>query len=254
MKNLILIMAALVGLVLTACSSDEPSIEINNDVVESYREGSVTKYFKLTDSKYYLWDEENSKWVLYDEPLLAASNSDTGSSFNLGFSAMLFTKGQVWTPLETYQYNPDVFWWVWGAYQKVTHNNNTLYLAAPFIFKEDERTMSFRGYTFNVKKMTKSKLEVCKEHFISTDGGASCNKYSKTESAYELADLSQSYIDNIITFESQKEAYLYIIKVAKAQFGDKVNINEIYQEKVLGNPIVDLKRLEEMVENGGYFR
>lgn len=214
-------MAALVGLVLTACSSDEPSIEINNNVVESYKAGGVTRYFKMVDREYFSWDDENSKWILMEGTPLA------GSFDNL--SAILFTKGEVCTPL----YMPmssrlGNLWIAWGAYKKVTKNRNMLYVSTPFFFNDEAGTVEIEGHPYTVEKMTENQLQIFDDSPITYDG-ITFIKQLKIVSTYEVSDLSQAEIDNILTFGSKKEAYRYIIKVAKAQFGDKINLNEIYK-------------------------
>lgn len=241
MKNLIFIMAALVGLVLTACSSDEPAVEINNEVVRSYQEGGVTRCFDRVRVDIYLRDNPGSNWKSTD-------NEFDGFSFEN--DNIIFSKGQVWTPVDLSMDKGSVvanLKMTWGAYQDVTGNKNTLYVSTPFHLDEENKTMMVGFYKYNVEKMTEKELRISD---VTTEEDKSKFVYT-----YRVYGMSQSEIDNILTFDSKKEAYRYIIKVAKAQFGDKINLNEIYKPDIIfDDPIIDLNELEEMVENEEYVR
>lgn len=79
-KMVMWLSAALVGLVVSACASDEPKTEINYEVVQAYKAGGEIKCFKIADVDIYVRDNPHSKWkrpgndymidLIYDKSIL----------------------------------------------------------------------------------------------------------------------------------------------------------------------------------------
>lgn len=239
MNKIIFMLTVLLGLVLTSCSSDEPSIEINKEVVRSYQEGGVTRCFERIEVNYLVRDNPNSKW----------KPDESGTFFEyFPNKRILFAKGQVWTLVDMPMHWGSVvadLRMTWGAYQDVTGNKNTLYVTTPFHLDEENKIMMVGSYMYTVEKMTEKELRISTE----TEEG----KTTKLVYKYRIYDMPQAEIDNILTFDSRKEAYRHIIKVAREQFGNKIDLNEIYKPNIIfDEPIIDLDKLEEMVENEEY--
>lgn len=242
MNKIIFMLTVLLGLILTSCSSDEPSIEINNEVVRSYQEGGVTRCFDCVGNDYMERDNPQSSWRPSENPPYYGAYITN--------ERILFTKGQVWTPVDLCMYKGAVvaeLAMVWDAYQQVTGNKNTLWVTTLFHLDEETRILKIGDFKYSVEKMTENELRVNTE---TAEG-----ETSKWVYTYRIYDMPQSQIDNILTFDSRREAYRHIIKVAREQFGNKIDLNEIYKPYIIfDEPVIDLDKLEEMVENDEYLR
>lgn len=237
-KMVMWLSVALVGLVVSACASDEPKTEINDDFVQACEAGSVTRYYELDELIDY--ELEGSKWVKSSEPMIG---------FYMNDDKILFKDGKFWTPLhifcdagttKTLSMVDDA----WDAYKKKSRCKDVINVAIPFKLNKEENELICRAQLFhrdsfyNVEKFTKKEIRLF-------DYGIDGNYVQrfKTVYVYKPVEMSQTEIDRIIPFDSEVDAYYYVLRVCKEYFGDEINYQ--YMDRKYK---VDLNELEDRLD------
>lgn len=233
MKKYIFIVVTIFAMSVVCSCSDEPEIE--NNVVEAYKAGDVTKNFQIESVKIFTKDNPNAKWERVDEDYMIDLVYD---------ESILFNNGRVCTALNLHPMSDDLsgeLLMVWSAYKKVTKCDNLLYTTVAFQLDQATNRMKINNWFFNVEVMTETELRINDNVYE--------NGTRKCVYTYKLASMSQSELDKIVYFDSRKDAYLYIVKVASEYFGDTIDLNKIYSPNIIfDEPIIDLNELEERIE------
>lgn len=232
-KTFIWIVAAILGLIVSSCTSDEPTTEINDEVVEAYQNGGITKCFKISSSDHFKRKDVNSKW----EKL----TNDGIAGIYPACEMIVFTKGQVWTEVRLHPSMKKVYSTlssVWQMYKHKTGCNEILYTATTFQFDRSKKILTIDDIQYNVEKMTENELRI--------NDDVMNDSHYKISYLYKTHSLSASYLDRIKTFDTKKDAYYYILNVAKECFGDKIEWDKVYNNG--SKEVIDLNELERMLE------
>lgn len=239
MNRLIILMVSLLAMLAVSCSSDEPKTEIDSEVVQAYRAGGVTKCFKIADLDIFIRDNSHSKW----------KRPDSDYVVDLIYNrSILFSNGKVCTSLNFSLGQGELIdrlSMVWEAYRKKTQCKEILYVAVPFELDESTNRMRIDDSLYNVEKMTETELRI--------NDNVSDDDCMKIVFKYELSSISPSEVERIVTFDSRKDAYYHIVKVAREYFGDTIDLNKVYAPNIiLDDPIIDLNELEDRLDAGMY--
>lgn len=227
------------GFLLAACSSeDEPKQEIDAQTVKGYQSGELSRCFKIKNYETYVREDGNSsKWK---EP-----DKDYCRDF-FPISRIYFTEGKVWIMLELDPVKNSYAKWqtmmALNAYKKVSQKKPVIYVATTFRVDPESNVMRIKDSYFKVIKMTNASLvlddyveEVYPEDRI------------RDILYYESEIIPQEELDRSVSFESERAALLYIIKIAREQFGNIIDLNKIYSSEILDEPIINLDELEEKI-------
>ena len=244
MKQLRILFALLLGVVMGACSDDAPyhDGEIDVDFINHLsRDGSVSTYkcqsYKLFDKSPY----KNSKdWEEVDWSDLI------GHSSSLSFILCL-QDGKIWEPADIFPYScPASISVVWNAYKRRTVKKTELYICSKFEYDENMATMKIGGYDCKVHEFTDKSLRLSLE----TVGWNGAGEPWPSLEVFDYVITTPKHFDgeNLIGFDSERECYLYILEVARNLFGRYINLNEVYAGAVVfDEPIIDLDSVEASI-------
>lgn len=240
------ILSAVVSALCFSCSSDqefpdEPNLEYISTIARSSE--NVTYKF--------------SKWRFFRKP--ATTNKWNEEDLNnwVGLSAsipdmVIFNQGRVWTPLKLFSLNfgPSPFALPWSAYKKVTNQPDlNLYISTDFDYNADERSMNIAGVEYDVLKF--EPYEIVLSHNSHYEGGEE-GKGGEHMHWYYLTPTAPVEInqEKDLGFENAFDAFDYILKCAREQFGDSIDLNKIYAPDIIfDDPNVDLNKLEEYLDH-----
>lgn len=238
-KWYLMIVVAFLGVMITSCSDEPtPTNEIDPNVVLAYKEGGVSKCFKFDSFKIYDRDNLTSNWMLNtDDYLIDLIYNDV----------IMFTEGKVLTPVQIPMYFGGTIAelrMTWDAYRKITKCKELLYVEIPFSYDESTQKMRINRHEYNVEKMTATELQF---------NNLCAGELSKFVYHYIQYSMPQEELDRIVKFDSEQEAYLYVVKKAKEEFGEKIDLNKIYSPNIIfDEPIIDLNDLEERILSEEY--
>lgn len=238
-KWYLMIVVAFLGVMITSCSDEPtPTKEIDPNVVLAYKEGGVSKCFKFDTLENFKRKTKTSKWEIENENILGDL---------IYHDVIMFTDGMVLTPVQIPIYFGGTIAelrMTWDAYRKVTKCKELLYVEVPFFYDEAAERIRINQFEYDVEKMTGTELQVSE---------LSPNELSKITLYYKLYTMPQEELDRIVKFDSEQEAYLYIVKKAKEEFGEKIDLNKIYSPNIIfDEPIIDLNDLEERILSEEY--
>lgn len=240
-------LAAAVSSLCFSCSSDSPEFP---DAPNLEYIGTIARSAENVTYKF-------SKWRFFRKPAATNKWNEEDISKWCGLSAsvpdmVIFNQGRVWTPVELFSLNfgPSPFALPWSAYKKVTNQPDLkLYVSIDFDYNADERSMNIAGVKYDVLKFERS--EIVLSYCCHFDGGED-GKGGEHMDWYYLIPTAPVEInqEKDLGFDNELDAYAYILKCAREQFGNMINMNDIYSPYViLDNPYVDLDKLEEYLEN-----
>lgn len=225
-----------------SCSSDddEPKqvTDIDAATVKAYQNGEVTRGFQLNRFKVQSRKDPDSKWgklkdglayLLYQYPNVR----------------IIFTKGQVWTALTSDARNYDsvkeTVMNVYDAYLKFNDKKPDIFIAVPFKI-DSNNVMNIGGEDFKVIEMTNGALVL--DDYIPTVDNTQCDRFIRFYDIY----YPQEQLDLCKTFDCERDALLYIVKIAREQFGNKIDLNNLTGTGTpLVENIIDLDKLEQMI-------
>lgn len=237
MKQLNFIIVALCAIVLTACSSDEPQYKVDNDVVEAYRTGAESRCYKFEYLVNFVRENPNAEWK---------SNGDIDCDYVI-FERILFKDGNVMALLNLAPFRGSVYSecrLVQSAFQKVTGDNTRYYVSIPFSFNSETNIMKIGYGCYTVKEMTQESLIL--DDYVPSLYDA--DTWVKAIFYYKAYEIPESELEQSLSFATEKDAMLDIVKKARDYFGNTIDLNEIYKPNIIyDDPIIDLNKLEEMI-------
>lgn len=245
MKKLKILFAFLAAISLSACSdSPESPGGINENFInELSRDWSVCT-FELTDFETYERNAKtNGEWEKIDEEF-------EGNHLSL-YTTMSFQDGKLWSPISFWDsYSPTPIASVWSAYCKATGEKRKLYTSKKFDYDELNKVLNIgsNGWKLSVIEFTKDKIVLSHDatYVVYADG----SKGRQRQVGY-YKNVEPIRFDNsmVLQFENDIECYRYILAKAREQFGDTININEVFKDYViLDNPIIDLDEIEKWID------
>lgn len=230
--------AALAGMLVASCSSDEPAVpsaeklekdaSIDLTYSRSLSEGFSSATYKL--SQWYLFDQNpltKGKWVNKD------LNGYLGFSFTVP-STIAIQNGKAYTTYNMFSSSigPAPICYVWQALQYVNKDNKTLCIARHFEVVDDSDGYSvvIGDDTYELQGLTKDSFQLA--YISNYFGGASGEGGLFKEITIHKAVAHEEISSNVLEYESEKELVKDIVEKARTQFGDILDLNELYKGKV----------------------
>lgn len=237
-KTLFLALIAMVGFGFSSCS-DDPKQEIDTATLQAYRNGDVSRCFKFKECKRYYRENNHSNWGDVPSDLLGGGRWTD--------QRILFTQGMICTFLT---HDPgfentakSMAMEVFEAYKKVTQEDPVILIATKFEIDSETNVMRVDNIPYRVFKMTETSLVL--DSYIRELHPDDCLRYIYY---FDVDEFPQEEIDRSISFSTEKDALLYIVDLARKQFGGTVDLNEIYSyDKHLDSRVIDLDQLEELI-------
>lgn len=239
--HVVAVVAAAAALFISCSSDTEFPDEPNMEYINTLARSSESVTYKLSGWNYFTMPAGTDRWTEEDLSQIAGLYPNIPER-------VIFSKGQVWTPISLFSpiSGPSEFSSAWDAYKKVTGQPDlNLYLSVDFEYDADNKSMKIATSDYDVLKFEPSEIVLSKTgHYYGGEGGKGGNSMSR----YYLVPSEQIEINRNtdLGFESEHDAYAYILKCAHEVFGDTINLNEVYAPDVIfDNPYVDLNKLEE---------
>lgn len=178
-----------------------------------------------------------------------------------GFSSnmpkeIIFSEGAVWAPYSTFSssFGPNKFGTAWDAYKKVTGVRASLYVGRDFAYDGSNRKVTFLGREFDMLLFNRNSFvlaenqpcyQSCPEENRMKEGDEfEITAYKRTADVAMLEP-------GAIGFNSNAEVMAYIIEKCREQFGEVINLNEIYApDAIFDNPYIYIKDLEDLASSG----
>lgn len=238
-------------LMLSACSDNkdvlselESTPAYQNDYLMSLTRGETSACYKLKSTTLFEKRSEESDWEEINPSEMIGWA--TPAPVNLTIS-----EGRTWIPMEWFDISigPDPLFMPWLAYCRTIGSTKDIYIACPIVYDNESKELSMNDESYTVETFTESAIEI--KHF------SIFSYYSKTDSKiqygeyqcnlrYEKSELSLPAKDNILFFDSEKEAKLAVIQMIREKFGDVFNLNDYLGNEIqLDNPIIDLREIEK---------
>lgn len=226
--------------VMASCS-DEPKTGIDDETIAAYEDGTAFKYFKYDKTYRFKRSNPNAGWILDN------NNDIVYGITHYTHNQLLFKDGKVMTPIRFHVYAPNTVQTleeIWEEYKKQTNCRDLLYIAVPFQMNKTNGTMLVYDMPYKIETMTATNLQISQEDR---------DLLSKQTESYTLTSISQENLDRIVTFDSEKDALLYIIKKSKELFGNVIDLNEVHDSSIYNEAyVIDLNELEDLVCSGTY--
>lgn len=252
-KNAISVMMLACALSFTSCS-DEPA-NINNfepvkngkivqgsvDFTVLSRYESALEDATYTQSGYSLYNMDewsNNKWELETEELIGFSCSTP--------SSIVVREGKVWTPMLLFSSatGPTAFSTAIHAINTKLNTKYYVYVVRPFKVDVENCTLVINRSKFDILTASNDNLVLS---YISRYGGGRTGNGGKFLEVgfYEKSDPLALNESKDLGFDSEAEAYDWLIGQFQETFGEKVNLNMLYSpEIILDNPYFYLSSLE----------
>ena len=169
---------------------------------------------------------------------------------------IIFSEGKVWAPYSTFSsaFGPSKFGMAWDAYKKVSGVTASLYVGHDFKYDESNRKITFLGRSFDMLLFNRNSM-VMAENQPSYQACPEENRMKEGEAfeitAYERTADVALLEPGAIGFASNAEVMAYIIGKCREQFGEVINLNEVYAPNViLDDPYICIEDLEKLAESG----
>lgn len=214
---------------LTSCSddNDEPSPfnEQEKEILKGYKSGSTVKLFKNTEFRMFeKYSGTNNEWEEVDlHNLMGFSGNYLGD--------FIISNGESYVKLDLYydamQYSDVTD--VWFYYKK--------YLAAdgkeaPDIYIKHSDCIDLEKGTIKVGPYDNEVISVTDKGLRLYAYGDAVKSnlepvYFRYDRTFEVEDLDGDALSNIATVDSQHDGILYMIRTARATFGDILDVSKI---------------------------
>ena len=145
-------------------------------------------------------------------------------------------------------FGPSPFADPWYAYLKVTGKNINLYITDNFAYDSQKNKVSINNRAFDILKFEPEEIVIA---YRSTYYGGEYKNGGQFVDYIYYQPAESVKIDPAtdLGFDSELDAYQYILDCEHAQFGDVINLNEYYKPDITFDyPIIDLKKLDQELE------
>ncbi|MDE6753710.1 MAG: hypothetical protein K2J82_03760 [Muribaculaceae bacterium] len=240
--KLLFLLISLGMFLFSGCSNDEPN-GIDTDLMNSLTRGTISTCYELISFDIYQKpDKPNAGWEHLDL-------SDWVGYSCPSPSRMLIHDGKTWSPIELFNliqgWHP--LYYPWIAYQNKIESAVTVYVTRPFQFDSQNNSLQLDGRDYEVETANDNEMTlIYYSKYISEVPGTDKYIMRYKKSSADMNSLSKNPF-----FESDKEAKLGIIELLRNELGNLFNINPYIEPYVsFPNPLVNLDRIEEIVNDG----
>lgn len=239
-KIIIKMLPAICILLLASCSSnDEPKWEdkypdVDQQVVNSLKNKSNSMFLSNIKIDFFEREDKDSEWQ-------SSTSSSIGHDYGPG--RIYISEGKVVVPISvlTSSMGPNLIKTsdAWSAYKYVTKSKESFYLYTTFEPNMDDMTLRMDDRTYIIEAFSDSKVVI----------SDMTDENHKGTLTYTVSDLPEENESDPVAFSSRKEVYQYIIEKARGQFGDVIDLNEVYGSGNYLFPTIDLNELQKELNN-----
>lgn len=256
-KLMAIAIALLAMVAVCACSSyEDPDVAFKGNVdgnfLNALARGETSVTFSKKDSKSYEMDyaaylNGTGKWD--DEP------KDQLGGGGLGYDKLVIINGRTWSPLELYDKStlaPSLLVTPWKVFCKETGYNKDVYVACPMEFDAESKSLKIGELTYSVEKAEGNELTLSRIGQIyqinDQTGDFEITKAYKTVVFYKKAAMETPDMNQVVYFDSEKDAKLGMIAMLREHFGDIIDLNHYGHMYTFS--ILNLAIMEENIRNG----
>ena len=253
-KLMAIAIALLAMVAISACSYEDPDIAFKGNIdanfLNSLARGETSITLSKTDCKEYEMDYQkylngSGKWDKAEDGRLGGSD--------LGVDKLIIINSRTWNPILLFNKStlaPSLIYEPWEIYCKETGFDKEIYIACPIEYDADSKTLKIENITFSIEKAENDKLilsTVGEIYQYTQPDKFEPTKASKTILFYKKSAMEPPDMDNILYFDTEKEAKLAMVRILRGHFGDYIDRNHYGHAYTYS--IINLAQLEDNILN-----
>lgn len=236
------IFTLLAAVALTSCTSDkEPQAVFDEEFATQLSRGEKTVCYQITDIE--TWEEKA------DGSFEQVNLNDWDGFESLTPGTIIVQDGKAIAELELMRSSgPDAIALPLSAYQKATGRAFMVFLSTDISLSADNKKLSIGEYESKVLEINDGgmKLETHCDYWDPEDNYEKRDAYQVT--TYQTVAFTPIDFERQLLCSDRKDAYRKIIALCREQFGNTINLNEVFAPEIqFDNPIIDLDELEKQL-------
>lgn len=207
--------------------------------ISRYSDGLENATYTATDyALFYMDKTTDGKWEKITEILCGYESHTPGR--------VIINDGKLWTPMSVFSLSsgPTRFATALWAVNLKTKSNYSVYITRPFELDTEERILTINDKKFGVIAADKEELTLSYESGYITGGTNETGKWLDVTS-YKLSEPLVFNEGKDLAFDSDKEAYDWLIEIFEEVFGESVDLNSLQKNIIFDNPYLYLSELKE---------
>lgn len=235
-------LALLSAMTLTSCSSDDaPKATFDEEFATQLSRGEKTVCYQTTAIEQ--WNEKA------DGSYEQVNLNDLSGFESLTPGTIIVQDGKAIAELELMRSSgPDAIALPLSAYQKATGKAFKVFLSSDVSLSADNKKLSIGEYESKVLEINDGgmKLETHCDYWDPEDNYEKRDAYQVT--TYQTVAFTPIDFERQLICSDRKDAYRKIIALCREQFGNTINLNEVFAPEIqFDNPIIDLDELEKQL-------
>lgn len=234
-------------MLLTSCAGDDaPDMPKDNaDFFKALTRGEASVSYKLASFEAY--DKEYAVSDKYEK-----LNLEDWVGWELPAPGVItIHEGKTWSPLVMFTEveGPVALSFPLEAYRQKTGFSKRFYVACPFEYDDESNEVTIGEKRYEKVSVNEEELVV---NYISqywkggVEGVAGEWKWVLT---YEKSALSLPDMEKILFYDSEYDAFMAILEMLRAEFGDEVNVNDyLSQWVILDEPVFNFDEIESRIK------
>ncbi len=212
--------------------------EKNIGYMRSLSAGEEAVTFARAETRTFHRSRENgNEWM--EQPDLLGNYPQTPSRITI-------CDGNTWEAVDLFRMpRPNPLGYLMEAYRIATGFNKKFMISCRFEYAGNGDSIRISGKDYRLEAMNQDEMVVSRiTVFVDGDGEG----HSLDWTRYEKEELSLPDKDSILFFESELDAYMYMIELLRGEFGDEFRINEYlapYME--LDDDLVNLDEIRRYI-------
>lgn len=211
---------------------------VDFNVLTQYSGGLVDATYTISGVEVYNKDDfSNGNWELFDYTAYCG--------WELQVPTRLVVKsGVCWSPIKTFTLvdGPLVFGMILELYNRVKEKDYQVYITRELTIDQQNKKLNIGNSTYGILHADTDSLVLAYE--VSYDGGRTHNGgQHMTIGKYALSE-PYTFEGTILAFNTERDAYDWLIELFRSTFGESVNLNEYTQGAIIfDNPMLSLAQL-----------
>ncbi len=214
---------------------------IDGDFINTFVTGQNVLFSKKQSETYQNDGLSGGKWELMED---VYDGVDTSLP-----KAIVFVYGECCVPFQLWRNSgPHPLALAWDAYQAVVGRSISLLLGCEFkLTGDDGRNFMIGDRTYAIECMSHNKFTLSyRSTFLggrTGNGGETLElaRYVENAKAFDLEE-------NVLVFRSEREMCIHVIALLREQFGEEINLNDIYSPEIIyDEPIIRISELEHQL-------
>lgn len=176
--------------------------------------------------------------------------SEVYAGANTGLpDAIVFVNGECCVPFQLWRCSgPHPLALAWNAYQTVKGKSIGLLLGREFkLTGDDSRNFMIGDRTYVIECMSHNKFTLS---YQSTFSGGRTGNGGETLELARYVENAKAFDqnENVLVFKSERELCIHVIALLREQFGEEINLNDIYSPEIIyDEPIIRISELEHQL-------